>query len=89
MAVAVYGDIDMDTGGIVNAQVVSMPAGDRSYLTGIVDAVSPEVGQVVVSGVTVDFNALMSDGVAPSVGDMVTVGGRNYSSLGVLVAEPY
>ena len=85
--VAVYGTIDRETGGIVNATVVPVSGGDLSYLRGIVDEVNRGTGRAVVSGVTVDYNALMSNGQAPSVGDEVAVTGRVYSELGLLVAE--
>jgi hypothetical protein len=42
----------------------------------------------VVSGVTVDYNALLVGGVAPNVGDEVAVTGRSYKGLGLLVAQP-
>ena len=88
MTVAVYGSIDADTGGIVGAQV--FPVGPRvsgaSYLRGIVDEVNLAVGLAVVSGVMVDYNALLSNGSAPSVGDIVGVTGRSYG--GLIVADP-
>jgi hypothetical protein len=85
--VAIYGSIDHTTGGIVNARV--MPAmGDLSFLRGIVDEVNPSMGRAVVSGVTVDYTALLANGRAPSVGDVVAVTGRSYSQLGVFVAQP-
>ena len=43
----------------------------------------------MVSGIAVDYTALMSDGFAPNVGDMLSVAGRDYAGLGMLVAEPY
>ena len=43
-------------------------------------------GRAVVSGVTVDYNALLSNGRAPSVGDTVSVTGRAYG--GLIVADP-
>jgi hypothetical protein len=87
-SVAVYGNIDITTGSIVNATVVPVPASDVSYLRGIVDSVEMSVGRAVVSGVTVDYNALLARGVAPSVGDEVAVTGRAYNGLGLLVAQP-
>jgi hypothetical protein len=55
-------------------------------LTGIVDAVDYANGTAIVSGMTVDYNALLSAGVAPTVDAQVAVAGRHYSDLGVLVA---
>ena len=34
------------------------------------------------------YNALLSDGWAPGVGDEVSVSGYHYGDLGVLVADP-
>jgi hypothetical protein len=56
-------------------------------LTGIVDSVDYATGTAVVSGMTVDYNALLSVGVAPSVDSQVAVSGRHYGDLGLLVAE--
>ncbi len=86
--VAVYGTIDVTTGSIVNASVVPAAASGVSYLRGIVDSVDAGVGRAVVSGVNVDYNALLSRGVAPSVGDEVAISGRSYGGLGLLVAQP-
>jgi hypothetical protein len=91
-SVAVYGSIDMDTGGIVDATVVDageagFTAESPSYLTGIVDAVDYSTGTAIVSGMTVDYNALLSVGSAPSVGDEISVTGHHYDDLGILVAE--
>jgi hypothetical protein len=86
--VAVYGSIDRDTGGIVNASVVPVAGSDLSYLRGVVDEVNAAAGRAVISGVTVDYNALLSNGRAPNVGDEVAVTGRAYKELGLLVAQP-
>ncbi|HEX5766584.1 MAG TPA: hypothetical protein VFY27_13545, partial [Woeseiaceae bacterium] len=86
--VAVYGSIDRETGSIVNASVVPVAGGDLSYLRGVVDEVNYSTGRAVVSGVTVDYNALLSTGHAPSIGDEVAVTGRVYQQLGLLVAQP-
>jgi predicted aconitase with swiveling domain len=86
--VAVYGSIDRETGSIVNASVVPVAGGDLSYLRGVVDEVNYSTGRAVVSGVTVDYNALLSNGHAPSIGDEVAVTGRVYQQLGLLVAQP-
>ncbi|MDX1405330.1 MAG: hypothetical protein R3192_12365, partial [Woeseiaceae bacterium] len=91
--VAVYGSIDPDTGGIVGATMVSArDAGFRAdspaYLTGVVDSVDSSTGKAVVSGLLVDYNALLSDGYAPSVGDEVSVTGYHYDDQGLLVADP-
>ena len=86
--VAVYGSIDSGTGGIVGAQVfpVSSGMGGASYLRGIVDAVDLAMGVAIVSGMAVDYNAMLSSGGAPSVGDTVGVTGRSYG--GLIVADP-
>jgi hypothetical protein len=85
--VAVYGSIDRDTGGIVNASVVPVAGSDLSYLRGVVDEVNAATGLAVVSGVTVNFTEWLSNGHAPSVGDEVAVTGRAYAELGLLVAQ--
>jgi hypothetical protein len=92
--VAVYGSIDTDTGGIVGATLVTaddagLAASGASYLTGIVDSVDQASGKAVVSGLTVDYNALLSNGWAMSVGDEVSVTGYHYGDLGVMVADPH
>ena len=75
------------TGGIVGAQVIPVSAGGgASYLRGIVDEVNLAFGLAVVSGVTVDYNAMLSGGGAPRVGDEVGVVGRSYG--GMIVADP-
>jgi len=86
--VAVYGTIDRELGGIMNATVVSIAAADRSFLRGTVDSVNPSIGTAIVSGVNVDYTSLLSNGRAPSVGDVVAVQGRMYDRGGLLVAEP-
>ena len=91
--VAVYGSIDMDSGGIVGASIVDagqagFAADSPSFLTGIVDAVDYSNGSMIVSGQMVDYNGYLSTGMAPSVGDQVEVTGRHYGSLGMLVADP-
>ncbi|MCH7817829.1 MAG: hypothetical protein IIC60_14815, partial [Proteobacteria bacterium] len=91
--VAVYGSIDLETSSIVDATVVDageagFSASLLSYLTGIVDAVDYENGTAIVSGLTVDYNALLAVGVAPRVGDQVAVTGYHYRDLGMLVAVP-
>jgi hypothetical protein len=91
--VAVYGSIDFETGGITDASVLSAAsAGFRSdspsLLTGFVDSIDYSKGLAVVSGKAVDYNALLSDGTAPSVGDMVSVTGRDYAGINLLVADP-
>jgi len=89
-AVAVYGSIDIDSGGIRNASVESMrsTARNASYISGVVDSVDYAKGRAVVSGMTVDYTALLADGFAPNVGDMVSVTGREYRGAGLLVADP-
>ena len=86
--VAVYGSVDFATGSIVGATVVPVVNRGVSYLRGLVDQVDSGTGRAVVSGVTVDYTALLSSGVAPSVGDEVAVMGRSYKELGLLVAQP-
>jgi hypothetical protein len=91
--VAVFGSIDFATGGIVNATVVDgsvagISADSGSYLTGFVDSVDESMGLAVVSGMTVNYSSLLSSGYSPSVGDQVSVTGRHYSDLGLLVADP-
>jgi hypothetical protein len=67
--------------------VVSIAAGNAgSFLTGIVDQVNATLGIAVVSGVAVNYNALLSDGAAPEVGQRVAVSGRVYNGIG-MVAE--
>jgi hypothetical protein len=62
--------------------------GSPSLLTGFVDSVDYSVGIAVVSGKSVDYTALLADGSAPSVGDIVAVTGRDYGDYGTLVADP-
>ena len=86
--VAVYGTIDSFTGGIIDAVVTPVPPGmPTSFLTGIVDNVNLAFGIAVVSGVTVDYTALLGNGVAPVVGQKLSIGGRVYGGRG-MVAEP-
>ena len=85
--VAVYGSIDTATGGIVDSVVVAIQPGlQLSFLTGMVDQVNHSMGTAVVSGVTVDYTALLSRGAAPKVGEMMSVSGRAYGGRGI-VAE--
>ena len=85
--VAVYGSIDKATGGIVDSVVVGVQPGlQLSFLTGMVDQVNHSMGTAVVSGVTVDYTALLSRGAAPKVGEMMSVSGRVYGGRG-MVAE--
>ncbi len=90
MTVAVYGSIDADTGGILDAQVFSVSAsiGGASYLRGIVDEVDLAGGIAVVSGMTVDYTALLSNGSPPQVGDEVAVTGWSYGGASLLIADP-
>jgi hypothetical protein len=92
-SVAVYGRYDLDTGGIAEASIfgagfASYGSGSPSYLTGFVDSVDHASGLAWVSGKQVDYSALLSDGAAPNVGDMVSVTGRDYGDYGTLVADP-
>ena len=90
--VAVYGFIDIDTGGIVGASLVDAAtagfSAGASYLTGFVDSVDYSKGMAMVSGMAVDYTAWLSSGSAPKVGDVLSVTGRDYSGLNVLVADP-
>jgi hypothetical protein len=90
ITVAVYGSIDADTGGILDAQVFAVSAsfGGASYLRGIVDEVDLAGGFAVVSGMTVDYSALLSNGSAPEMGDEVSVTGWSYGDASLLVADP-
>ena len=90
--IAVYGAVDGDTGGYVDTSVVSIApagvdAGASDFLRGTVDAVDRTLGIAVISGVTVNYTNMLSVGDAPSVGREFAVSGRNYRSLGLLVAE--
>jgi len=91
--IAVFGSMDAGTGGFSNTRIVSVSpsgidSGLPSFLRGTVDAVDAAMGRAVVSGITVDYTAMLSSGSAPSVGDRVAVSGRSYRGLGLLVAEP-
>jgi hypothetical protein len=83
-------DVDADTGGILDAQVFAVSAsfGGASYLRGIVDEVDLAGGFAVVSGMTVDYSALLSNGSAPEMGDEVSVTGWSYGDASLLVADP-
>ncbi|MDH4072537.1 MAG: hypothetical protein OEV41_05465, partial [Gammaproteobacteria bacterium] len=91
-AVAIYGEIDIDTGGIVGASVDdAAQAGfdsGASFLTGIVDSVDFESGTAIVGGKAVNYTALLSNGAAPSAGDIVSIAGRDYGDAGLLIADP-
>jgi len=85
--------IDFDTGSIIDARIVDADSAgfadnSASYLTGFVDSVDEARGLAVVSGMTVDYTALLSRGSAPRVGDQVSISGREYSGLRMLVADP-
>jgi len=91
--IAVYGSIDTATGGFVDTRIVpvsptGIDSGVPSFLRGTVDEVDASLGRAVVSGVLVDYNALLSRGGAPRVGEQVAVSGRSYRGMGLLVAEP-
>ena len=90
--VAVFGELDLESGSISGASVGDAgSAGFESgaaYLSGIVDAVDDSSGIAIVSGKAVDYSALLSSGAAPKVGDMVSIGGRDYGDAGLLVADP-
>jgi hypothetical protein len=72
----------------VEGSVAGISADSGSYLTGFVDSVDESMGLAVVSGMTVNYSSLLSSGYSPSVGDQVSVTGRHYSDLGLLVADP-
>jgi hypothetical protein len=58
------------------------------FLAGSVQKVNASVGTAVVSGVTVEFTALMADGpVSPAVGAAVQVGGTQPAAGGVVLAS--
>jgi hypothetical protein len=72
----------------MDGSVAGISASSGSYLTGFVDSVDQSKGLAVVSGMTVDYNALLSVGYTPDVGDQVSVTGRAYGDVGLLVADP-
>ena len=91
--VAVFGQIDMDSGSFVNTSVIALGGADMagsypSYLRGMVDAVDPMLGMAVVSGISVDYTALLANGVVPSVGSEVAVSGYAFGGQTTLVADP-
>jgi hypothetical protein len=91
--VAIYGSIDVEGGGIVNASVVDARSAGfaddtPSFLTGIVDSVDHASGKAVVSGMAVDYSALLAVGSAPDAGYEVSVTGHAYADMGLLVADP-
>ena len=90
--IAVFGEIDFKTGGIIGADVFDAEgagfSSEAAFLTGFVDSVDFANGIAMVSGMAVDYTALLSDGRAPSVGDMVSISGRSYGDRGLLVADP-
>ncbi len=93
MTIAVYGSIEVSSGGISDASVFVVSRSDfvsdsPSFLTGVVDKLNHSTGKAIVSGVEVDYNALMSLGQEPELGQLVSVIGRAYSDLGLLVADP-
>ena len=86
--VAVYGALDAMTGGIVNSFVVSAAPGmPASFLTGVVDQVDMAFGTAVVSGVTVDYTALLGNGIAPTVGQTVSFTGWVYGARGLIADQ--
>ena len=90
--VAVFGEVDVSSGGIVGASVVDAGiAGydtSASFLSGIVDSVDRASGVAVVSGKAVNYTALLANGMEPSVGDMMSIAGRDYGDSGLLMADP-
>ena len=87
MTVAVYGTIDMDTGGIVDARVVPVSSDTPNFLRGMVDEIDAANGRAVVSGVDVDYTSMLASDIAPKVGDVMSVSGRMHQGVGLLVAE--
>jgi len=86
--VAVYGSLDWASGGIQSSALVPVSRYEAgAFLTGYVDEVNQSMGIAVVSGIAVDYTALLSDGAAPRVGERMSFSGRVYSGRG-LVAEP-
>jgi hypothetical protein len=73
---------------MISASDAGFLANSPSYLTGIVDSVNYSTGKALVSGLMVDYNALLSSGWAPNAGDEVSVTGYHYDDLGLLVADP-
>ena len=93
MTIAIYGAIDLGTGGFVDTQImklapVGVDAGVPDFLRGIVDAVDTRFGMAVIGGMTVDYSAMLSNGRAPQIGDEIAVTGRNYRDLRLLIASP-
>jgi hypothetical protein len=41
-----------------------------------------------VSGKAVNYTALLANGMEPSVGDMMSIAGRDYGDSGLLMADP-
>lgn len=91
--VAIYGSIDAGTGGYTDTSVIylapfGVDAGVDDFLKGTVDAVDEVMGVAVVSGVTVDYTALLAARPAPVVGEVVALKGKRYRNLGLFVAVP-
>jgi hypothetical protein len=91
--IVVYGSIESNTGSINDASVFVVSRADfvsdsPSYLTGFIDKLDHSTGRAIVSGVLVDYNALLSLGQEPELGQLVSVVGRAYSDVGLLVADP-
>ena len=86
--VAVYGQIDFDTGSFTDTRLVALDASSPSFIRGMVDSVNAKSGIAVVNGFAVDYTALLANGVVPKIGDEVSVFGYAYSGLGLLVADP-
>jgi hypothetical protein len=85
--VAVYGVLDSFSGGIVNPSIVTLTSSDdSSLLTGVVDEVDHMLGTAVVSGVSVNYTALLGSVRSPEVGQVISIAGRHYKGVG-LVAE--
>ena len=87
MTVAIYGSIDADTGGIVNARIIPVANDTPSFLRGVVDEVNLATGRAVVSGIDVDYTSMLANDRAPKVGQLMSVSGRLYQGVGLLVAE--
>jgi len=51
-----------------------------------VDEVNLAIGTAVVSGVTVDYTGLLGNGIAPNVGQTISVSGYVYGGVGLIAA---
>ena len=89
--VAVYGEV-LGDGSLNATKVVAegayVPGATPVFMMGTVQKVEASIGRAVVSGITVDLTALMSQGsVTPAVGSTVEVSGTQPANNGLLVAS--